>query len=149
MSTFTLTKDGFGFTNSNNQVKNIIINDSTNKIDFTEFSISITDVENKEQDESAAIAAKAAAIVANLGDQGEDGKKDEGGDGKKDEGGLGTDLGSDANHPASHHINSVYLGTRPGHAGNTMVNDRGVGERGHVIITEPVPTHLTSTMAPL
>ena len=67
MSTFTLTKDGFEFTNSNNQVKNIIINDSTNKIDFTEFSISITEVENKEHDEAAAVATKAEAIAANLG----------------------------------------------------------------------------------
>ena len=84
MSTFTLTKDGFEFTNSNNQVKNIIINDSTNKIDFTEFSISITEVENKEHDEAVAIAAKAAAIAANLGD---DRKKDQGGDDNNDQGG--------------------------------------------------------------
>jgi len=48
MSTFTMTSNGFIFTNTNNEEKVIEIDDATNTIDFQQLNISTPSISNKE-----------------------------------------------------------------------------------------------------
>jgi hypothetical protein len=48
MSTLTITSTGIEFTNADNEVKSITIDDANNKIDFEQFSIITEEVENRE-----------------------------------------------------------------------------------------------------
>jgi len=53
MSSFSLTQNGFTYTNENNETKSIVIDNATNTIKFQKFNISTPSVTNKEYVDAA------------------------------------------------------------------------------------------------